>query len=166
MMMYKTVPLDRAASCIDTLLCVASIWQRIGNPGPRGGQPRPLKSLIRPHRPPGQLPGASQVLLCRTSCKDFRKKSVQMGRGNPGRIQILPHSGRPGAAQAASCFILALHPEHPGTFWPTLCGSQNGSSKLPQNDLQKTSKIIPKKAEYMFFSDLSSTCFSTTSGSY
>ena len=38
-----------AFACIPAvpLGCLGMKWQRIRNPGPRGGQPRPLKSLIR-----------------------------------------------------------------------------------------------------------------------
>ena len=112
-----------------------------------GGQPGPLKSLLRPHWPLGRLPGASQVLFCRTSCKDFCKKSVQRG-GTPGRIQILPHSGR---LLATSCCILSILAF---LFWVP-----RKFPKLIPRRPPKDIKNCPKNCKQLFFCDISAISF-------
>ena len=129
------------------------MWQRIRTHGPRGGQPWPLQGLIRPHRPLGRLPGASQVLFCRTSCKDFCKKSVQRGGNswpdpNPSAFWLHP---------AASCRILAILAFH---FWVPK-RSPKIPPKIPPKDFQNN----PKNCKNIFFCATSAIPFSITLGS-
>ena len=124
-----------------------SSWQRTRTPGPRGGQPGPLKSLIRPHRPLGRLPGASQVLFCRISCQIsvrnlYRGEGVLLAGSKFFRILAAPDS------ILVCCFWV------PKRFPKIL-------PKIPPKYFQKTTEIV----QTYFLCDLSVISFSTTLGS-